>query len=75
LDVLGGRPDQPRNARARDVAAGRVDSYRLRYLIDDRRGLGEPSRDRRRSIDGSTARVSSARSGAPDGYQGAVAGP
>lgn len=53
--LLGERPEQPSKARAWDIAAGRVDSYRLRYGIEDPRGLGEPSTDRCQSVDRSRA--------------------
>jgi hypothetical protein len=49
--LLGERPEKASKARAWDIAAGRVDSYRLRYGIEDPRGLGEPSTDRWQSID------------------------
>jgi hypothetical protein len=44
--LLGKRPEGLAKARAWDIAASRVDSYRLRYGIEDPRGLGEPSGER-----------------------------
>lgn len=49
--LLGERPEQPNKARAWDIAAARVDSYRLRYGIEDPRGLGEPSTDQWQAVD------------------------
>jgi hypothetical protein len=44
--LLGPRPEQPNKARAWDAASLRIDCYRLRYGVDDPRGLGEPSGER-----------------------------
>jgi len=61
--LLGERPDQPSKARAWDIAAARVDSYRLRYGIEDPRGLGERSSERWQSIDRSNVERAIANAG------------
>lgn len=44
--LLGPAPEKASKARAWDIASRQIDSYRLRYRIEDPRGLGEPSGER-----------------------------